>query len=54
MSATVTISGQSPSTTTRTETITYDGSATAKVVIVKDGVTQNCTLQLPHGHLTCS
>lgn len=54
MSATVTISGQSPTTTTRTETITYDGSATAKVVIVKDGVTQNCTLPLPHGRLTCS
>lgn len=54
MSATVTISGQSPATTTRTETITYDGSATAKVVIVKDGTTQNCTLPLPHGRLTCS
>jgi hypothetical protein len=54
MSATVTITGQSPTTTTRTETITYDGSATAKVVIVKDGVTQNCTLPLPHGRLTCS
>jgi hypothetical protein len=40
-------------TTTRTETITYDGTSTAKVVIVKDGVTQNCTLPLPHGRLTC-
>lgn len=54
MTATVTISGQSPTTTTRSETITYDGSATAKVVIVKDGVTQNCTLPLPHGRLSCS
>jgi hypothetical protein len=41
-------------TTTRTETITFDGSSTAKVVIVKDGVTQNCTLPLPHGRLSCS
>ena len=53
MSATVTISGQAATTTSRKETITYDGSATAKVVIVKDGVTQNCTLPLPHGRLTC-
>jgi hypothetical protein len=39
--------------TTRNETITYDGSSTAKVVITKDGATQNCTLPLPHGRLTC-
>ena len=54
MTATVTITGQAATTTTRSETITYDGSATAKVVIVKDGVTQNCTLPLPHGRLSCS
>ena len=54
MSATVTLSGQSPSTTSRREVITYDGSATAKVVITLNGTTQNCTLPLPHGHLTCS
>ena len=53
MSATVTISGQSPTTSSRREVITYDGSATAKVVITHDGTTQNCTLPLPHGHLTC-
>jgi hypothetical protein len=53
MSATVTISGQSPSTSSRREVITYDGSATAKVVITQDGTTQNCTLPLPHGRLTC-
>ena len=53
MSATVTISGQSPATSTRREVITYDGSATAKVVITQDGTTQNCTLPLPHGRLTC-
>jgi len=53
MSATVTISGQSPATSTRREVITYDGTATAKVVITQDGTTQNCTLPLPHGRLTC-
>jgi hypothetical protein len=53
MSATVTITGQAATTTSRKETITYDGTATAKVVIVKDGTTQNCTLPLPHGRLTC-
>lgn len=53
MSATVTFAGQSPATTTRREVITYDGSATAKVVITENGTTQNCTLPLPHGHLTC-
>lgn len=53
MAVTVTISGQSPATSSRREVITYDGSATAKVVITHDGTTQNCTLPLPHGHLTC-
>jgi len=53
MSATVTISGQTPTTSTRREVITYDGSATAKVVITQDGTTQNCTLPLPHGRLAC-
>jgi len=53
MSATVTISGQSPANSSRREMITYDGTATAKVVITQDGTTQNCTLPLPHGRLTC-
>lgn len=54
MSATVTISGQSPATSTRREVITYDGSSTAKVVITQNDSTQNCTLPLPRGRLTCS
>jgi hypothetical protein len=54
MTATVTISGQSPTTSSRKEVITYDGSATAKVVITQNGTTQNCTLPLPRGRLTCS
>lgn len=54
MKATVTYSGKSPTTSTRREVVTYDGSATAKLVITQDGTTRNCTLPLPHGHPTCS
>jgi hypothetical protein len=54
MSATVQITGQSPTTSTRSEVITYDGTATAKVVITQNGKTQNCTLPLPFGRLSCS
>ncbi len=54
MQATVTPAGSSPSTSSRREVITYDGSATAQVVITQDGVTKNCTKPLPHGRLTCS
>jgi hypothetical protein len=54
MSATVTITGQAATTSSRREVVTYDGSATAKVVITVDGTVQNCTVPLPHGHLTCS
>jgi hypothetical protein len=54
MSATVTISGHEPTTSSRREVITYDGSNTAKVVITLDGETQNCTLPLPFGRLNCS
>ncbi|HEY4303805.1 MAG TPA: hypothetical protein VGM82_05025 [Gemmatimonadaceae bacterium] len=53
MSATVNIQSATL-VTNRREVITYDGTATAKVVITKDGVTQNCTLPLPRGSLTCS
>ena len=41
-------------TVTRRETVTYDGSATAKVVIVQNDTTKNCTLPLPRGRLSCS
>ena len=54
MTATVTVSGQTPSTSSRREVITFDGSATAKIVITHDGVTKNCTKPLPHGKLTCA
>jgi hypothetical protein len=53
MSATVTITGQAATTSTRREVVTYDGTANAKVVITVDGTVQNCTLPLPHGKLVC-
>lgn len=51
--ATVTLTGQSPVSSTRSEVITYDGSATAKVVITKDGTSKTCTMPLPRGKLVC-
>ena len=54
MTVTVTYSGQAPTTSTRREVITYDGSSTATLVITQDGTTKNCTLPLPHGRPTCS
>jgi hypothetical protein len=54
MQATVTRAGSAASTSSRSEVITYDGSATAKVVITQDGVVKTCTKPLPHGRLTCA
>lgn len=54
MEATVTLAGSSLSTSSRKEVITYNGSATATVVITHDGVTKTCTKPLPHGRLTCA
>jgi hypothetical protein len=54
MQATVTPAGSAASTSSRREVITYDGSATAKVVITHDGVTKTCTKPLPHGQLICA
>ena len=53
MTVTVTFDGQTPTTTSRREVVTYDGTSTAKVVITKDGTTKTCTLPLPRGRLTC-
>jgi hypothetical protein len=54
MKVTVTIDGGAPTTHQRREVITYDGSATAKIVITQDGVTKTCSLPLPRGVPTCS
>lgn len=54
MEATVTLDGKSPVSSSRKEVVTYDGSATAKVTITKDGTTKNCMMPLPFGRLECS
>ncbi|MES2179305.1 MAG: hypothetical protein V4550_15710 [Gemmatimonadota bacterium] len=54
MKATLTYSGKAPTVSTRREVVTYDGSATAKLVITQDGTVKNCTIALPHGRPACS
>lgn len=51
--ASVTI-GSTTTSVSRREVITYDGSATAKVTIVQNDTTKNCTMPLPRGRLSCS
>ncbi|MFN8583435.1 MAG: hypothetical protein U0163_20970 [Gemmatimonadaceae bacterium] len=53
LKATKTIAGSTTSTTRR-EVVTYDGSATAKIIITQDGTTKTCTMPLPRGQLSCS
>ncbi|MDB4905405.1 MAG: hypothetical protein JWO05_189 [Gemmatimonadetes bacterium] len=53
MSASLTY-GSTTTTLTRREVITYDGTATAKVVITENGTVRSCTRPLPRGPLTCS
>jgi hypothetical protein len=53
MSITMTVVGSAPASSARREVVTYDGSATAKVVITQDGTTKNCTLPLPRGRMVC-
>ncbi len=40
-------------TSSRREVITYNGTATASLVITQDGTTKTCTLPLPMGRPTC-
>jgi hypothetical protein len=53
MSVQTTLDGGTPSTNSRSEVITYDGSATAKLVITENGTTRNCTIALPRGRPSC-
>jgi hypothetical protein len=53
MTATLTPAGGTARTTTRREVITYNGTATATLVITQDGVTKNCTVALPGGRPVC-
>jgi len=52
ITATMTVDGNT-STRSRREVITYDGSATATVVITVNGETKTCTMPLPRGRLVC-
>jgi hypothetical protein len=53
MKATLSYTGASPVSVSRREVVTYDGSATAKVVITENGTTKSCTRALPRGALVC-
>ncbi len=52
--ASVTVAGGTTKSTARREVVTYDGSSTAKVVIVQNDTTRTCTMPLPRGRLSCS
>jgi hypothetical protein len=52
MTATITVAGVTTSHS-RSEVVTYNGTATATVVITQDGVAKNCALPLPRGKLVC-
>jgi hypothetical protein len=54
MKATVTLAGGSPTTKERREVITYDGTATATLVVTTDGTTKTCKIPLPRGEPSCS
>src|SRR6266536_1245345 len=53
MKVTVTVTGEAATTKERRETITYNGSDTATLVITQDGTTKTCTLPLPRGKPSC-
>jgi hypothetical protein len=53
MTATLKYTGQDAVSLTRREVVTYDGTATARVVITENGTTRNCTRALPRGSLSC-
>jgi hypothetical protein len=54
MAATTTLEGSTAKSTSRREVLTYDGTATAKLVITENGTTKNCTIALPRGRPSCS
>lgn len=50
---TVTIAGGTPAVSERREVITYNGTASATLVITENGVPKNCTVALPRGRPSC-
>jgi hypothetical protein len=53
MRAEIAYAGGAGATSTRREVLTYDGSATARLVITEDGTTRTCTVALPRGRPVC-
>lgn len=53
MTVAKTESGQAAETLTRSEVLTYNGTAVAMLVITTNGVTKSCTLPLPRGRPVC-
>lgn len=53
MKVTITLAGGTPTTSTRREVITYNGSTSATVVITTNGTSKTCTLPLPRGRMVC-
>lgn len=53
MQATVTLDGQTPTTSSRREVITFDGSNTAQISVTQNGTTKTGTLSLVGGDLNC-
>ncbi len=53
MKVTLTVAGATPTVSSRREVVTYNGTASATLVITQDGTTKNCTLALPHGRPVC-
>ena len=53
MQVSVTHANGTSKQSSRREVITYDGTATARIVVTQDGTTKTCTLPLPFGRPTC-
>src|SRR5256714_9829738 len=53
MQATVTLAGQTPTTSSRRELVIFDGTSTAQITVTQDGVTKTGTLSLVGGGLDC-
>jgi hypothetical protein len=46
--------GAAVTTSSRREVLTYNGTATATLVITENGATRNCMVSLPRGRPACS
>ena len=53
MQATVTLSGQTPTTSSRREVITFNGTSTAQISVTQDGTTKTGTLSLVGEGVDC-